>query len=45
MKIKKLFYFLQVGEFGLGKSKTYDMLRTLSENFDNIQVVAISRKK
>ena len=30
------------GEFGLGKSRTYEMLKTLSENFDNIQVVAIS---
>lgn len=33
---------MQVGEFGLGKSKTYDMLKTLSQNFNNIQVVAVS---
>lgn len=33
---------MQVGEFGLGKSKTYDMLKALAENFNNIQVVAIS---
>lgn len=32
------------GEFGLGKSKTYDMLQTLAQNFDNLQVVAISGK-
>lgn len=31
-----------VGEFGLGKSKTYDLLRTLAKDFDNIQVIAIS---
>lgn len=42
MKIKKQFYFLLGGEFGLGKSKTYDMLRTFAHDFDNIQVVAIS---
>lgn len=39
---KKTILFFAGGEFGLGKSKTYDMLRTLAENFDNIQVVAIS---
>lgn len=33
---------MQDGEFGLGKSKTYDMLRTFAHDFDNIQVVAIS---
>lgn len=31
-----------VGEFGLGKSKTYEMLHTFAHSFDNIQVVAIS---
>lgn len=30
------------GEFGLGKSKTYNLLGTLAKNFDNLQVVAIS---
>lgn len=30
------------GEFGLGKSKTYDLLHTLVRDFDNLQVVAIS---
>lgn len=33
---------MQDGEFGLGKSRTYDMLRTFAENFNNLQVVAIS---
>lgn len=33
---------MQDGEFGLGKSRTYDMLRTFAQNFNNIQVVAIS---
>ena len=33
---------MQVGEFGLGKSKTYEMLRTFAKDFNNIQVVAIS---
>lgn len=39
---KKTILFFAGGEFGLGKSKTYDMLKTLAENFENIQVVAIS---
>lgn len=39
---KKTILFFAGGEFGLGKSRTYDMLKTLAENFDNIQVVAIS---
>ena len=39
---KKTVLFFAGGEFGLGKSKTYDMLKTFAENFDNIQVVAIS---
>lgn len=33
---------MQVGEFGLGKSRTYEMLHTFVKDFDNIQVVAIS---
>lgn len=41
---KKTVLFFAGGEFGLGKSKTYDMLKTFAENFDNIQVVAISGK-
>lgn len=39
---KKTVLFFAGGEFGLGRSKTYDMLKTFAENFDNIQVVAIS---
>ena len=39
---KKTILFFAGGEFGLGKSKTYELLKTLAENFDNIQVVAIS---
>jgi processive 1,2-diacylglycerol beta-glucosyltransferase len=39
---KRTVLFFAGGEFGLGKSKTYDMLRTLAKDFDNIQVVAIS---
>lgn len=39
---KKTILFFAGGEFGLGKSKTYDMLKTFAENFDNIQIVAIA---
>ena len=39
---KKTVLFFAGGEFGLGKSKTYNVLKTLAESFDNIQVVAIS---
>lgn len=39
---KKTVLFFAGGEFGLGRSKTYDMLRTFAENFENIQVIAIS---
>lgn len=42
MENKKTILFFAGGEFGLGKSKTYDMLRTFAKDFDNIQVVAIS---
>ena len=41
-KNKKTILFFAGGEFGLGKSKTYGLLQTLAENFDNLQVVAIS---
>lgn len=41
---KKTILFFAGGEFGLGKSKTYAMLKTFAENFDNLQVVAISGK-
>ena len=39
---KKTILFFAGGEFGLGKSKTYDMLKTFVENFNNIQIVAIA---
>ena len=39
---KKTVLFFAGGEFGLGKSRTYDMLRTFAQSFHNIQVVAIS---
>lgn len=39
---KKTILFFAGGEFGLGKSRTYDMLKTFAENFDYLQVVAIS---
>lgn len=42
MKVKELFFSLLDGEFGLGKSKTYELLQTLAKDFDNLQVVAIS---
>lgn len=42
MKAKGLFFSLLDGEFGLGKSKTYELLQTLAKDFDNLQVVAIS---
>ncbi len=41
-KGKKTVLFFAGGEFGLGKSKTYNILKTLAESFDNIQVVAIA---
>lgn len=39
---KKTVLFFAGGEFGLGNSKTYQILKTLVEDFSNIQVVAIS---
>lgn len=39
---KKTVLFFAGGEFGLGRSRTYDILKTFAENFNNIQVVAIS---
>ncbi len=41
---KKTILFFAGGEFGLCKSKTYKMLETMAENFDNIQIIAISGK-
>lgn len=41
---KKTILFFAGGEFGLCKGKTYKMLETMAENFDNIQIIAISGK-
>ena len=41
---KKTILFFAGGKFGLGKSKTYEMLRTFAKEFDHIQVIAISGK-
>lgn len=41
---KKTVLFFAGGEFGLGKSKTYEILESLVQNFDNIQVIAIAGK-
>lgn len=41
---KKTILFFAGGEFGLCKSKTYKMLETMAEHFDNIQIIAISGK-
>lgn len=41
---KKIILFFAGGELGLGKSKTLDLLKTFSQDFDDIQVVAISGK-
>lgn len=39
---KRTILFFAGGEFGLGKSKTYELLKTLAENLNGFQVVAIS---
>lgn len=39
---KKTILFFAGGEFGLGKSKTYSILKVLAENFQDTQVVAIA---
>jgi len=41
---KKTVLFFAGGEFGLGKNKTYEILESLVQNFDNIQVIAIAGK-
>lgn len=41
---KKTVLFFGGGEFGLGKSKTLEILKSFVENFNNIQIVAISGK-
>lgn len=39
---KKTVLFFAGGEFGLGKSTTYDILETFAQNFHDIQIVAIA---
>ena len=39
---KKTILFFAGGEFGLGKDKTFDMLKTIIDNFPKLQVIAIA---
>lgn len=39
---KKNILFFAGGEYGLGKSKTFEVLKTFAENFPDIQIVAIA---
>ena len=39
---KKNVLFFAGGEFGLGKSKTFEVLKTFAENFPDLQIVAIA---
>ncbi len=41
---KKTILFFGGGEFGLGKSKTFEIFEALVKNFNNIQMIAISGK-
>lgn len=41
---QKTILFFAGGEFGLGKNTTLEILKTLAENFHNIQIVAIAGK-
>ena len=43
-KGKKTILFFAGGEFGLGKSKTLQILKTFAENFHELQIVAIAGK-
>ena len=40
----KTILFFGGGEFGLGKSKTVEIFKALIENFNNLQIIAISGK-
>jgi len=40
----KTVLFFGGGEFGLGKNKTIEIFQSLVENFDNLQIIAISGK-
>ena len=39
---KKTVLFFAGGEFGLGKNKTFEVLKTFAENFPDLQIVAIA---
>lgn len=39
---KKRVLFFAGGEFGLGKNKTFEILKTFAENFPNLQIIAIA---
>ena len=39
---KKRILFFAGGEYGLGKSKTFEILKTFAENFPNLQIIAIA---
>ena len=39
---KKRVLFFAGGEYGLGKNKTFEILKTFAENFDNLQIIAIA---
>lgn len=41
---KKTVLFFGGGEMGLGKSRTIEILKTLAENFKDLQIIAISGK-
>ena len=39
---KKTILFFAGGEFGFGKDKTFNMLRSIIDNFPNLQIIAIA---
>ena len=39
---KKRVLFFAGGEYGLGKNKTFEILKTFAENFPNLQIIAIA---
>ena len=39
---KKRVLFFAGGEYGLGKNKTFEILKTFAESFDNLQIIAIA---
>ena len=41
---KKRILFFAGGEYGLGKNKTFEILKTLAEDFHDLQIIAIAGK-